>query len=180
MNVILLSVTGAFVLLALVFASLFRSLFSPSRTAIPADWDINQIASRYRAMERLLDPADYRFLQSAPGYGRRMARRLRGQRVEIFRSYARCLKRDFMRVSGALRMLMVHAPVDRSSLAGILVKQRLLFGFNMMSVEIRLVLHSFGLTAPKVDVRSLVEALDAMRTQLQVLAATAQPAASAA
>jgi hypothetical protein len=33
---------------------------------------------------------------------------------------------------------------------------------------------------PTVDVQSLVDALDTLRTQLQVLAAAAQPAASAA
>jgi hypothetical protein len=131
-------------------------------------------------MERLLDPMDYRFLESQSCYSRGMARRLRANRIGIFRGYARCLARDFSRVSTALKMLMVHAPVDRSALAGLLLKQRLLFTGNMMSLEVQLMLHGLGWSAPSVDVRSLVEALDAMRTQLRVLAATAQPSASAA
>ena len=181
MSVILLLVTGVFVLLGGVFAVLFIKLSSRGRSAaLPEDWDINHVASRYKPMERLLDQADYRFLQSEPGYSRQLARRLRGKRVEIFRNYAHCLGRDFTRISNALKVLMVHAAVDRSSLAGLLLKQRLMFSMSMMSLEARLVLHNFGWSMPQVDVRGLVEALDTMRTQLQVLAATAQPVASAA
>ncbi|MBZ5593597.1 MAG: hypothetical protein LAP39_15260 [Acidobacteriia bacterium] len=181
MSVILLSVTGVFVLLGVVFAVLFTRVSSRSRNAaIPADWDVLHVASRYKPMERLLDPLDCRFLESEPGYNRRMARRLRAKRVEIFRGYARCLGRDFARVSSALKLLMVHAAADRSALAGVLLKQQFLFSMNMMSLEARVMLHSFGVSAPQIDVRGLVEALDTMRTQLQVLAASAQPAASAA
>lgn len=181
MNLILLSVTGVFVLLGLAFLGLFKSL-SARRVglAAPGAWDAVDVASRYRPMERLLDPADSRFLQSEAGYSRRLARRLRAKRVEIFRAYVRCLGRDFARVSSALRLLMVHAPVDRSALAGLLLKQRLLFSANMMSLEARVMLHSFGVSGLQVDVRGLVESLDMLRTQLQALAAAAQPSPSAA
>jgi len=87
MNVILLSVTGVFVLLGVVFAVLFTRLSSRGGKAVmPADWDINHVASRYKPMERLLDAGDYRFLESEPGYSRRMARRLRAKRVELLSS----------------------------------------------------------------------------------------------
>jgi hypothetical protein len=131
-------------------------------------------------MERLFDPADSRFLHSEAGYNGRMERRLRAKRAAIFRAYTRCLGRDFARVSNALRILMVHAPVDRSALAGLLLKQRLLFRANMMSLEARLILHNFGLSGLRVDVRGLVESLDTLRLQVQVLAAAAQPSPSAA
>jgi hypothetical protein len=70
---------------------------------------------------------------------------------------------------------MVQAPVDRSALAGLLLKQRLEFSFNMASLEGRLFLHSLGLTAPTVDVRSMVESLDTLCAQLRALAPAAQP-----
>jgi hypothetical protein len=181
MSLIMLSATGAFVFLGIAFIVLFRKLWSGGqKPALPADWDSIYLASRYKPMERLLDPMDFRFLESQTCYSRGMARRLRANRISIFRGYSRCLARDFSRVSNALKMLMVHAPVDRSALAGLLLKQRLLFTGNMMSLEAQLMLHGLGWSAPRVDVRSLVEALDAMRTQLRVLAATAQPSASAA
>jgi len=131
-------------------------------------------------MERLLDPADGSFLALEPGCSRSMMRRFRASRLGIFRGYARCLGRDFTRVSNALKMLMIHAPVDRSALVGLLVKQRLMFSVGMVSLQVRLVLHGFGWSAPQADIRNLVEALDAMRSQLRVLALTMQPSASAA
>jgi hypothetical protein len=181
MNVIWLSSTGVFVLLGFAFVVLFRRLSSrPQEFAAPGNWDSIFAASRYKPMERLLDPVDYRYVQSQAGYSRRILRRLRARRVEIFRGYMRCLGRDFSRVSSALKLLMVHGSVDRSALAGLLLKQRLLFSMHMMSIETRLVLHTFGLGVPVIDVQSLVEALDMLRTQLQVLAAGAQPSTAAA
>lgn len=131
-------------------------------------------------MERLLSAEDYRFVATHRGCDRKMARKVRANRILVFRGYARCLGRDFARVSSALKMLMVHAPADRSSLAGLILKQQLLFTMNMTAIEFRLVLHSFGWSAPNVDVRSLVESLDAMCAQLRALALSVQPAASAA
>jgi hypothetical protein len=181
MNLIWLSSTGVFVLLGVAFVVLFRTL-SPSRRKMdaPADWESIFSPSRYKPMSRLLDPVDYRFLQSQAGFSRRIMRRLRANRIEVFRGYARCLGRDFSRVSSALKLVMVHGSVDRSALAGLLLKQRMEFSLHMMSLEARLVLHSFGMSAPTVDVQRLVEALDTLRAQLQAFAAAAQPAASAA
>jgi hypothetical protein len=176
MNLLLLSATAVFVLLGILFLVLFRALASRNRkSALPEDWESIFAPARYKPMERLLGPEDQAFLASQPACNRGMARRFRATRISAFRGYARCLGRDFNRVSDALKMLMVHASVDRSALAGLLLKQRLLFNLNMMSLQMRLVLHSFGWSAPKIDIRDLVEALDAMRTQLRALAVVAQP-----
>jgi hypothetical protein len=75
---------------------------------------------------------------------------------------------------------MVQSSMDRSDLAGLLLKQRILFSVHMMSIEARLVLYSFGVSVPTVDVQRLVDALDALRAQLQVLAVAPQPSASVA
>jgi len=176
MNFVLWPAVALFVVLGLVFVALFRSVGSRGRKSVmPADWDSIFSPSRYKPMERLLDPTDYRFLESQPAYSRKMARRVRSNRIDTFRGYARCLARDYSRVSAAVRVLMVHAPVDRSALAGLLLKQRLEFSFNMASLEGRLFLHSLGLTAPTVDVRSMVESLDTLCAQLRALAPAAQP-----
>ena len=181
MTLILLSSVGIFVFLGMAFLVLFRKLTSSNReTGLPGDLESLFAPSRYKPMERLLDPADGSFLASQPACSRGMMRRFRASRLGIFRGYARCLGRDFSKVSTALKMLMIHAPVDRSALAGLLLKQRLLFSVNMMSLQFRLVLHGFGWSAPQADIRNLVEALDAMRSQLRVLAMTVQPSASAA
>jgi len=181
MTLILLSSVGIFVFLGMAFLVLFRKLTSANReTGFPGDLENLFAPLRYKPMERLLDPADGCFLASQPACNRGMMRRFRTGRLGIFRGYARCLGRDFTRVSDALKMLMIHAPVDRSALAGLLLKQRLLFSFSMMSLQMRLVLHGFGWSAPQADIRNLVETLDALRTQLRTVALTLQPSASAA
>jgi len=181
MNPILLSSVGICVFLGIAFVVLFRKVASGSQEkTFPQDLENLFAPSRYKPMERLLDPADGRFLSCQPACSRGMMRRFRASRLGIFRGYARCMGRDFSRVSNALKMLMIHAPVDRSALAGLLMKQRLLFSFGMMSLQVRLVLHGFGWSAPSVDIRNLVEALDALRSQLRVVALTMQPSASAA
>jgi len=176
MNVILISAAGIGVLLALAFLFLFRTAMSGTRReALPGDLENIFAPSRYKPMERLLDPADHEFLAAQPSYSRRMGRRFRANRIAVFRGYARCLGKDFSRVSGALKALMIHASVDRSALAGLLLKQRMLFSYTMMSLEVKLALHSFGFSAPAVDVRELVGALDAMCAQLRALAVVAEP-----
>jgi len=176
MTTILLSAAGIGILLALAFLFLFRTVMSGKRSeALSGDLEHIFTPSRYRPMERLLDPADQEFLASQPSYRRRMGRRLRANRIAIFRGYARCLGKDFARVSGALKTFMVHASVDRSALAGLLLKQRLLFNYSMMSLQFKLALHSLGWSAPTVDVRELIGAMDAMCAQLRALAVVAEP-----
>ena len=176
MNVILISAAGMGVLLGVSFLCLFRALTSGRRTeALPGDAASIFSPSRYRPMERLLDPLDQEFLAAQPSYSRRMGRKFRANRIAAFRSYARCLGKDFSRVSGALKALMIHAPIDRSALAGLLLKQRLMFSYAMMGLEVKLALHSMGLSAPTVEVRELIDALDAMSAQLRALSAVAVP-----
>jgi len=181
MTLILLSVAAIVVALGIAFAFVLRTLVSGRpEPASKADWENLFAPSRYRPMERLLDPVEFEFLTSQPSCSRRMARRFRAGRVVLFRGYAHCLGRDFNKVAGALKMVMVHAPVDRSSLAGLLLKQQLLFSVTMMTLEVKLTLHRVGFAVPAVDVRNLVGALDTLRMQLRALSVVALPAASAA
>ena len=176
MSLILLSSVGIFVFLGIAFLVLFRKLSSGNReTAFSGDLESLFAPSRYKPMERLLDPADGSFLALEPGCSRSMMRRFRASRLGIFRGYARCLGRDFTRVTRALQILMIHASADRSALAGMLLKQRVLFSANMTVLEFRLVLCGFGMSAPSVNVQHLVDTLDAMGAQLRALALSAQP-----
>ncbi len=176
MNLMWMSAAGIAVVLGFAFLFLCRTIASGSRKeALPKDWENVFTSSRYKPMERLLDPADREFLAAQPSYSRRMGRRFRANRIAVFRGYTRCLGRDFARVSDALKVFMVHASVDRSALAGLLLRQRLLFNYALMSLEVKLALHRFGWSAPTVDVRNLVGALDAMRAQLRALAPVAEP-----
>lgn len=179
MSVILISAASIGVLLAVAFLCLFRTVMSGSREeALPRDFESIFTPSRYRPMERLLDPVDHEFLAAQPSYSRRMGRRFRANRIAAFRGYAHCLGKDFSRVSTALKAVMIHASTDRSALAGLLLKQRLTFSYAMMGLEVKLALHSIGWTAPTVDVRELIGALDAMSAQLRALTVVAVPSAA--
>ena len=179
MSYVAITAASFFILLGIAFVVLFRQLAS-GKGSLDFSGDLENIfvPARYKPMDRLLEPTDAQFLATQRGFNRKMARQFRATRVEIFRGYARCLSRDFRRVSNALKMLMVYAPADRSALAVSLMKQRMAFSVNMTSLQLRLMLHSLGWTAPTVDVRSLVEALDAMCAQARVLALAAQPSAA--
>jgi hypothetical protein len=102
----------------------------------------------------------------------------RKARVTLFRAYMHQLSEDFHRVCKALKTLMVHAPVERHDLAGLILKQQFRFTVTMMTTEARLVLYSWGWAG--VNAEALLEPLTAVRIQLQSLAAIADPSLSAA
>jgi len=166
---------------AVGFVLLMRRLTSRDRANLPLpleDWEGIFSPSRYRAMERLLDDTDRDFLHAQPGASRSVEKKFRRARVTLFRAYMHQLSDDFHRVCKALKTLMVHAPVERHDLAGLILKQQFRFTVTMMTTEVRLVLYSWGWAA--VNAEALLEPLTALRAQLQSLAAIADPSLSAA
>ena len=176
MDLMLLTSTVIFASLGVVFTLLFRELVGrESASPLTENWDNLFCPQRYRPLQRLLDNSDYRYLASQPKCGRALARRYHVERTEIFRGYMRCLRKDFVRVLGAIKVVMLQSRVDRPDLARILFRQRLQFSLGMMSVECRLVLFRYGLSS--MDLQALVGALDTVRGELRVLAMSAQPVA---
>ena len=154
--------------LAVALLFIFRRLTAGGKDLpVSVDWISDLSAARYRPMQRLLHEEDYSFLASLPGCDRRLLRRLRGQRRKLFRRYLACLTRDFSRVCGAIRMLMVCSAQDRPDLAIILYKQQALFAVGLLTVQWHLLLHACGLG--NVDVRGLVRAMEYMRLELRQL-----------
>jgi hypothetical protein len=133
---------------------------------VPAPLPDN-MALRYRPMERLLDEGDIRFLASRPDYDPRTARRLRAERRRIFRAYLRHMQRDFNRVSTALHAVLLEAGQDRPELARELFNLQLTFSMSLRLAYARLALHALGVGT--VDVSGLVGALDGMRQTLAQL-----------
>jgi len=168
MTVVLFGAAVLLVLLGVAFGMLFAKLLSRER-ATPAseEWEDVFSPGRYKAMERLLEEADYQYLSSKSGDNKRLQKRLRDQRVRIFGAYVNCLSQDFTRICNAIKKIMVDSQVDRPDLAGLLMKQHFIFTFTVLTIEFRLVLYNFGLGAP--DGRSLIEALESMCAQLRTL-----------
>ena len=149
------------------FAATRRWFTGQTKIPVTPQW-IDEISQdRYRPMLRLLDGDDLEFLQSQPGFTRKMARKVRIQRSQIFRGYLRALHRDFQRVSAALKMLLVHASNDRPDLASALLRSQLRFAMGLVAVECRLFLYRWGVSG--VDVSELVQVFDSMRLELRSL-----------
>jgi hypothetical protein len=153
---------------------LFRKLASQSGVLeLDPEWLEQYSVARYRPMRRLLSEEDYEFLATQKGYDPSIARKLRSRRRKIFRQYLRCLKRDFRRLEGAAKLLLVGCGQDRPDLAKTLFEQRLMFTFGILAVEYRLALHGLGLG--NVDIRDLLGTLDRLQDQLGQLALAQQP-----
>lgn len=173
MNVLLIPSVG-FILLGIAFSVVFGRLISRERTnGFPDESDEIFSTARYRAMDRLLNEGDRNFLRSQPGWNRLKEKSFRVTRIRIFRGYVHQLSDDFNKICKAIKVLMVTSEVDRPDLAGLLMKQKFLFAFGMVSVEFKLVLYQFGWSI--VDVPDLMKTLESMRCQLQSFAAIARP-----
>jgi hypothetical protein len=174
MDLITVLATLIFIGLAAGFAMVFARLTSRNRLSHPPEeWEGILSVTRYKAMERLLDEPDRQFLSSQPRFNRTAEKKFRATRVRLFRGYAHQLAEDFNRICKAVKIMMVQSHVDRPDLAGLLLKQQFTFAFAMMTVEGKLVLYSFGWAG--VDAKALMQPLAAVRSQLESLAAFAEP-----
>ncbi|MGD1095933.1 MAG: hypothetical protein ABSB35_28570 [Bryobacteraceae bacterium] len=130
---------------------------------------------RYEPMSRLLAEEDFIFLAAQPGYRPEMGAKLRRERRRIFRLYLRELAQDFRSLHREARAMVAESQADHSELVGLLIRQRLVFLGAMTMVELRLAASRFSLG--NVDVRGLLESIEAMRLDLARIAAPA-PAVS--
>ena len=124
--------------------------------------------SRYEPMSRLLSEEDFEFLSSQPGYRPEIGERFRKDRRRIFRMYLRELAADFHQLHASARQMAANSPEANAGLVGVLLRQQFTFWRAMAGIEIRLLVPGV-----KLDVRGLVEALDAMRADLNRLTAAA-------
>jgi hypothetical protein len=125
---------------------------------------------RYRPMLRLLSDDDLAFVSADS----KMYKKLRARRRDLFRGYLRCLTRDYAHLLAGIREAMLMSGVDRPDLARALAKNRVLFAVAICKVECRLALHATGVG--NVDVSALVDALEALRSQVGVLSTAFQTA----
>jgi hypothetical protein len=170
---IIAGAAASFVLIATAFGVLFSKLVSRDRVAPPSE-DLDTICSpdRYQAIEQLAAAENHKtFFKD-----RNLESQLRKKRVAVLRSYLHQLSADFHQVTKAVQLMLVQSQVDRPDLARIVLKQRLVFFYAMMSMEVRLTMYGFGLN--RIDERLLTGSMYAMRSQLQSLSAIAAPSAA--
>ena len=167
-------------LIAVTFLVLFRKVILSTRkmNATNLDWISDFSVARYRPMERLLAEEDYRFLESQPAINRATVRRFRAERRAIFRQYLRCLSEDFDRLCGTVQALTLASGEDRPDLAVALAKSRLSFACARLAVQMRLICHWMGFGG--VEIRGLVDSLEATWSELQHLVPAVQLQGAAA
>ena len=165
-------IIGASVLILAVFSLVLKRLArnKPAPAMVQAgmlDWLDGFSAVRYRPMQRLLSDVDEQFLQGRVGGDHRVARRLRRQRIAIFAQYLSEMRRDFSRLSQAMRELVTCAPDDQSELISSLIGMEWRFRRNLVSVYFRLGLYTLGLG--KLNVSQLVHGLESFETGIRQL-----------
>ena len=165
-------IIGCSVLILGVYGLVLRRLTAnkTAPVAVPAnvlDWLDTFSAARYRPMERLLTGTDAEYLKIHLAGDRHVARRLRRQRLQIFRQYLSEMKRDFSRLSLAMRELITCAPADRVELVAELIKMEWRFRCNLAEVHLRLGFYTVGLGS--LEVAPLVRGFESLETGIRQL-----------
>jgi hypothetical protein len=146
---------------ALHFYTRFRRLETfTSGAAASAAPALLPTSGRYQPMLRLLSPED----EALVATNKTLAKKLKKQRIQIFREYLSCLSGDYGRLLAGVRSAMVSSGVDRPDLAAAVAKNEAMFALALCRVEYRLFLHSLGLST--VDVSGLVESIASLRNQV--------------
>jgi len=156
------------VLLTAAFAFLFYRLASRlDRTIGAAEWLGRFSLECYAPMERLLDPADFAFVEKQPGCSRELVRRLRSERREAFVGYLGLLVRDFNQLLRIGRVMQIGSSVDRLEFARALWRQQVRFYLAVCLVWCKVAILPWSV---RVDGRNLVASLTRMFGEVRELA----------
>lgn len=135
---------------------------------ITPEWLESFSAASYEPMQDLLAQEDFRFLSRQPGFDFSLYRKLRRERLHIFRQYLNQLVNDFNRLHRLARVLVAHNTGDRSDVAAKLVWLKFRFALTLVRTEANYQLCCFGLRY--LAVRPLIFQLNEMYAQLGALA----------
>ena len=113
---------------------------------VTPEWLENFSPVTYRPMEYLLADEDFDFLVRQPGFEASLSKKLRKDRLRIFRQYLNRLISDFNRLHVYARYLIAKSKdgQDYSALLGRLIWLRFRFSFTVLRVEASLALSYFG------------------------------------
>ena len=155
--------------LALLIPVLGRLLRSCSAQDVTPEWLENFSVSSYYPMQGLLNEEDFDFLSRQPGFDLRLYRKLRRERLHIFKQYLNRAIADFNRLHMVVRTILPHVSEDCSDVVGRLIWLRVRFSWAVIRAELsyRLCLIGFRSLA----VKSLISQLEEMNSQLALVSA---------
>lgn len=162
------------VILVLLFALfvvpiIVRLLRCGTGDEITPEWLENFSTAAYFPMAGLLSDEDFRFLSRQPGFDFLLYRKLRRDRLRIFRQYLNRLIGDFNRLHKVARLFVAQSQEDHSALLGRLIVLRVKFAFSVLRVEAAYLCCRFGFRSMVVS--GLIARLDEMSGQLNALSA---------
>lgn len=141
---------------------------------VSPEWLESFSPSIYYPMQGLLADEDFRFLSRQPGFDLSLYRKLRRERLNIFRQYLVRLVLDFNRLHAVARMLIAHGSVDRSDLLGRMIRLKIRFTLAVFQAELSYTLCCFGFRS--LAARAMILRLEEMSVHLGSLSAGGQSA----
>ena len=136
---------------------------------VTPEWLEEFSVGNYYSMEDLLGEEDFEFLEGQPGFDVSLYKRLRRDRLRIFRQYLNRLIADFNRLHTYARFLLAKSEQDHSALLMRLIWLKLRFSLTVLRVEVRYLACRLGYH-PLVT-GGLVRALAEMSEQLKAISA---------
>ncbi len=161
-------------LLGLLIPVIARLLRECSPHEISNDWLENFSVVSYYPMEGLLNDDDFKFLSRQPGFDLSLYRKLRNDRLRIFKQYLNRAILDFNRLHAATRALLAGNQEDCSEILSRLISLR--FRFCCATVRAELSYRLCLLGYQSLAVRSLICELEEMSSQLNKASAAAHAA----
>jgi hypothetical protein len=150
---------------AVVIVPMLRRLFlKPAIGEITPQWLEEYSPERYRSMANLLANDDFSFLMRQPGFELSLYRKLRRERLAIFRQYLDRLVLDFRRLHLTARLLTAQNSEDSTDVAQKLLKLQWHFNLALIRTEFEYSLCRFGLAT--VHVQRLIEPLRSLSEAL--------------
>jgi len=155
--------------MALVLPILYKLYGRCDSSEITAEWLKSFSPSSYYPMQGLLAEEDFRFLSRQPGFDLSLYRKLRRERLHIFRQYLDRLIVDFNRLHTVARMVVAHGQEDQSHLMGHLIWIKAGFFLAVMQAELSYALCCIGFRS--LAARAMILRLEEMSAQLSSISA---------
>jgi len=111
---------------------------------LTVEWFENFHISTYTPMRGLLDQDDFQFLSRQPGFDPSLYRKLRRDRLRIFREYLNRLVVDYNRLHTLASFVVSQSSEDQSRLFAQLLSLRFQFWLSTMQVEFSYLLCRLG------------------------------------
>lgn len=155
------------VTLALFFPILRRLCRETAIQEITPEWLESFSVAAYVPMQGLLSDEDFRFLSRQPGFDESLYRKLRRERLRIFRQYLIRVIIDFNRLHAVARMILARSSQDRSEAVARLMRLKLQFSMAVLQAECSYFLCCLGFKF--LAARKLICALEDMSFELAAI-----------